>query len=34
MSELNQVLALAHITLGLGNKAPLRDTLEDFAYFI
>jgi hypothetical protein len=34
MSELNRVLASAHITVGLGNKAPLRDTLEDFAYFL
>jgi hypothetical protein len=34
MTELNQVLASAHITVGLGTKAPLRDTLEDFAYFL
>jgi hypothetical protein len=34
MLELNQVLASAHITVGLGEKSALRETLEDFAYFI
>jgi hypothetical protein len=34
MSELNHTLASAHITIGLGKLAPLRRTLEDFAYFM
>jgi hypothetical protein len=34
MSVLNQVLASAHITVGLGKKAPIRETLEDFAFFL
>jgi hypothetical protein len=34
MSELNQVLASAHITVGLGDKSALRETFEDFAYFL
>jgi hypothetical protein len=34
MSEMNKVLASAHITMGLGYKAPIQETLEDFAYFL
>jgi hypothetical protein len=34
MSEMNEVLASAHITVGLGKKAPIRETLEDFAFFL
>jgi hypothetical protein len=28
------MLASMHITIGLGKLAPLRQTLEDFAYFL
>jgi hypothetical protein len=34
MSELNKILASAHITVGLGSKSSLRQTLEDFAFMI
>jgi hypothetical protein len=34
MSELNKTLASAHITVGLGNKSSLRQTLEDFAFLL
>jgi phosphoribosylaminoimidazole (AIR) synthetase len=34
MSELNRVLASAHITIGLGLQSSLRHMLEDFAYIL